>query len=139
MRSVLLGSLIVLSTASLARAQQPASTIRGQVFDPQQRGVSARIQAVQPRIGLRRETRSDAAGYFVFSNIPPDLIDLIVTADGFAERRVTGIQLEVGRTAQVEIDLQVEGVTETVTVAGSAGAVDVSSSVVGLVCFGARD
>jgi hypothetical protein len=133
MRSVVLVSLIVLSTASATRAQQPASTVRGQVFDPQHRGVSARIQAVQPRTGVRRETRSDAAGHFVLSNLPPDLIDLIVTADGFAERRVTAIQLEVGRTAQVEIDLQVGGVTEIVTVAGSPGAVDVSNSVVGSV------
>ena len=47
MRSVLLVSLIVLSTAGAARAQQPASTIRGQVFDPQHR--CDHIQAVQLR------------------------------------------------------------------------------------------
>ena len=112
----------MLWAVSPARAQQPASSaIRGHVLDAQHRGVTAHIEAVQPRIGLRRATESDAAGHFVLSNIPPEAIDLIVTARGFAERRVTGIQLEVGRTAEIEIDVQIEGVTEKVTVAGECG------------------
>ena len=124
----------MLCAVSSARAQQPASSaIRGQVLDAQHRGVTAHIEAVQPRIGLRRATESDAAGHFALSNIPPEALDLIVTASGFTERRMTGIQLEVGRTAEIEIDLQIEGVTEKVTVAGKAGAVDVLSSVVGSV------
>jgi Carboxypeptidase regulatory-like domain len=134
MQRVLLVPLFALCAASPVRAQQPASSaIRGQVLDAQHRGVAAHIEAVQPRIGLRRAIDADPAGHFVISNIPPEALDLIVTASGFAEQRVRGIQLEVGRTAEIEIDLQVEGVTERVTVAGNAGAVEVLGSVVGSV------
>jgi hypothetical protein len=118
--------------AAAAGAQPPASaSIRGHVFDAQHRGVSARIQAIQSRTRLHRETVADLDGNFVLSNIPPGNVDLVVTASGFAERRVSDIQLEVGRTAELDITLQVEGVAEKVTVAGNAGTVDVLGSVVG--------
>jgi Carboxypeptidase regulatory-like domain len=133
MRSILFALSLVVSVAGSVRAQPAVSTIRGDVLDPQHRGVMARIQAVQPRTGLTRETQSDPAGHFVITNIPPDIVDLVVTATGFAEHRVAGIQLEVGRTAEIGIELQVEGVSERLTVAGNAGTVDISSSVVGSV------
>src|SRR4029077_15807022 len=60
-------------------------------------------------------------------------VDLTVTAAGFALQRMTGIQLEVGQTAEIEIVLQVAGVSERIAVAGDAGTVGVASSVVGSV------
>ena len=116
-------------------AQQPgaAAGIRGRVIDPQRRGVEARVQVIQVSTGLERETRSDAAGYFAVTSIPPGDIDLIVTAQGFAERRIQGIRLEVGQAAEVEIPLQLSAVQEQIIVAGDAGTVDVLGSIVGTV------
>jgi hypothetical protein len=115
-------------------AQQSASaTIRGRVVDQQHRGVAARVRVIQGRTGLQRETESDPAGNFTLTNIPPDEVELIVTAPGFVERRFVGIQLEVGQAADVEVDLQLSAVSEQVTVAGDAGTVNVLSSVVGSV------
>ena len=127
--------LFLLSLAASATAQQPgaAAGIRGRVIDPQRRGVEARVQVIQVRTGLERETRSDAAGYFAVTSIPPGDIDLIVTAPGFAERRIQGIRLEVGQAAEVEIPLQLSAVQEQITVAGDAGTVDVLGSLVGTV------
>src|SRR5690349_1396004 len=75
MRRILCALSFVISVAGAARAQQPAvSTIRGDVLDPQHRGVVARVQAVQPRTGLTRETQSDPGGHFLITNLPPDIV-----------------------------------------------------------------
>ena len=116
-------------------AQQPgaSATLRGRVLDPQRRGVEAQVRVVQVSTGLERDTRSDATGYFVLASIPPGDIDLVVSAQGFADRRLEGVRLEVGRAAEVEIVLQLSPVEEEITVAGGAGTVDVLGSVVGTV------
>ena len=127
--------MLSLWNAAPAGGQQPgaASTLRGRVLDPQGQGVAARVRVVQVSTSLERETRTDPAGYFAVTNIPPGDLDLIVTAQGFAERRIDGVRLEVGRAAEVDVVLQVSGVQETVTVSGDAGTVDVLGSVVGSV------
>src|SRR4029077_19700836 len=71
--------------ATPAAAQQPAAaTIRGRVLDPQHRGVAAQITVTQTRTGLEHQTFADAAGYFALISLPPDAVDLTVTAAGFA-------------------------------------------------------
>ena len=132
---VSLGLLLAALATASAAAQQPgaAASIRGRVLDPQRRGVQATIQVVQVNTGLSRDSRSDADGHFAVANIPPGTIDVIVSAAGFAERRISGIRLEVGQSAEVEVPLQISAVQERLTVAGDAGTVDVLGSVVGSV------
>jgi hypothetical protein len=125
---------MVLAAASTAGAQQPsAATLRGRVLDPQGAGVAARISVTDVRTGLARETRADQSGRFTIAAIPPGTVDLLVAAPGFAERRVEGVLLEVGQTAEIEVGLRLSAVEEQVTVAGGAGTVNVISSVVGSV------
>ncbi len=84
-------------------AQQPGATatLRGRVVDPQGRGVAAQVRVVSSATGLERETQSDASGHFSVGSIPPSDSDLIVSAQGFAERRVPGVRLEVGQAVAV--------------------------------------
>ena len=133
-RVVCLGLLVVGLSVPVA-AQQPGAvaSIRGRVIDPQGRGVPATIRVVQLSNGLTRESRADADGFFAIASLPPGTIDLIVSAAGFAERRVTGVRLEVGQAAEVDVPLQLSAVEEQLTVAGDAGSVDVLGSVVGSV------
>lgn len=131
-------ALAFLTPAAVGRAiaQQPGAvaTLRGQVRGPDGAGVAgARVRLIQRDTGLERETRTDAEGRFVVTNIPPGPVDLAVGARGFAARRVEGIRLEVGQTVEVDVALQLEGVQEEIAVAGEAGLVDVTGSVVGSV------
>ena len=132
---VCVGVMVLAGVAATAVAQQAGSvaSIRGRVVDPQRRGVEATIQVVPAATGLARQTTSDADGHFAVPNIPPGVVDVVVTARGFAERRITGLRLEVGQSAEVEVPLQISPVEEQLTVAGGAGSVDVLSSVVGSV------
>jgi Carboxypeptidase regulatory-like domain/TonB dependent receptor-like, beta-barrel len=127
--------ILMIGVAGPVVAQQPGASaaLRGRVLDPQKRGVSARVQVIYPRTGLTRETQADPAGHFALPAIAPGDVDLVVSAPGFADRRVQGIHLEVGQPAEVEIDLHLSAVEAQVTVAGDAGTVNVLSSVVGSV------
>ena len=127
--------LLILMLAGAAEAQQPGAgaTIRGRVLDAQRKGVQARVQIVQAATSLTRETKSDAEGHFAVTSIAPGEVDIIVSAPGFAERRIAGVRLEVGQAAEVEVPLQISAVQEQLTVAGDAGSVDVLGSTVGSV------
>lgn len=128
-----LGVLVIVGVTGSVAAQQPAASaaLRGRVVDPQQRGVPARVQVIDTRTGVIRDTQADAAGNFAVPAIAPGDVDLVVSAHGFAERRVEGIHLEVGQSAAVDVELRLSPVEERVTVAGDAGTVNVLSSVVG--------
>lgn len=123
---------VALPGASLA---QPLTggAIRGRVLDPQGKGVDAVVRVVQPSTALARDTRADGRGNFAVTGLPPGTLDVVVEAAGFATRTVSGLTLEVGHTVEVEVVLQVQSVEEQVTVAGTAGAVDVVGSEVGAV------
>jgi hypothetical protein len=127
--------LFLLSLAAPATAQQPgaAASIRGRAIDPQRRGVQATIRVVQLGNGLTRESVTDAEGYFAITSLPPGTIDLVVSATGFAERRIAGVRLEVGQAAEVEVPLLLSPIEERLTVSGDAGSVDVLGSSVGSV------
>ena len=132
--AVCLAALAACFTVPLA-AQQPGTTatLRGRVLDPQGQGVGARVRVVSASTGLERATDSDAAGHFALTSLPPSEAEIIVSAPGFAERRVPGVRLEVGRAVEVDVVLQISAVAEAITVAGGAGTVDVLGSTVGTV------
>ena len=134
-RLVVCFTWLAVSLSSPIAAQQPGAvaSIRGRTIDPQRRGVQATIRVVQLGNGLTRESQADADGYFAITSLPPGTIDLMVTAAGFAERRISGIRLEVGQAAKVEVPLQLSAIEEQLTVAGDADSVDVLGSLVGSV------
>jgi outer membrane receptor protein involved in Fe transport len=130
---IALGCLVLAPVAAAGQQPGAVATLRGRVLDPQRRGVEARVRVVQTSTGLARETQSDSAGRFAVTNLPPGDVDLLVSAPGFAERRVPAIRLEVGQAAEVEVPLQLSAVTEQLVVAGDSGTVKVLGSVVGTV------
>ena len=125
--------LLLCAAVPLAAQQPGAATLRGRVLDAQGRGIAGSVRIVHANTGLDRETRADAAGVFALTSIPPGDVDVIVSATGFADRRIAAVRLEVGQSAEVEVVLQLSAVEEQVTVAGRAGTVDVLSSAVGSV------
>ncbi|HJR57929.1 MAG TPA: TonB-dependent receptor [Vicinamibacterales bacterium] len=131
--------LVVLVTAwtlagATAVAQQPGTgTIRGRVLDPQNQGVPAHIRMVQRQTGLERRTQADAAGRFAITNVVPGEIEVSVEAPGFAARQLRELTIEVGSVLDLEITLQISPVQEEITVAGTAGTVDIVGSDIGTV------
>ncbi len=129
-----LAAVVLLGQASLAFGQASGATaaVRGRIINPQGQGVVARVQIVQARTGVERETQSDAEGHFAIAGVSPGEVTLIVAAPGFAEWRTEALRLEVGQTAQVDVRLAA-AVRESVDVRAGAGTVDPVTTTVGSV------
>lgn len=126
--------------ASTATGQVPGAdaSIRGRVIDAQGAGVAARVDAEHVATGLVRRTEADEAGRFGLVNLAPGLYRVTIAAGGFRTRQFDALELLVGQTVDVNAELVVSGVAETLTVSTSAPPVDVVSPVVGGV-IGTRD
>ncbi|MDP9323918.1 MAG: TonB-dependent receptor, partial [Acidobacteriota bacterium] len=123
--------IVIAFPAALASAQTTTATIRGVVHDPQGAPVPAATVVANGRgTGLTRTVQTATDGSFVLGSLPPALMDLTVSARGFTAAKRSGLLLEVGQTATVDIALTVAGVQETVDVGANATAVDTSRSVV---------
>ena len=127
--TVCLGVLLVTLPVS---AQQGTADLRGRVLD-QQGAVLPGVTIVvrNQESGLFRETTSGADGSFLLSGMTPGVYVVIAELQGFKKYEQRDLRLEVGRAAQVEVRLEVGGLTESVTVSGEAPLVDTTSNEIG--------
>src|SRR5476649_116125 len=114
----------LIDRAASAQSLGGAETVRGTVKDP----TGGVMQAVEVKIsnpvtGLTRTSTTDAAGKYVFSNLPPNPYHLSVEAQGFQT-----LQHDVDVRSAVPIDmdltLALAGATDSVQVVGHADLVE---------------
>ena len=123
-------ALLSLASGAHVFAQTTSATITGRILDPQGAPAPAITVSVTGQgTGVSRTAVTDTSGLYVLSNLPPGVVDLGVTATGFAEISRKDLALEVGRTYSFDFRLTVGGLTETVDVRNVVG-VDTSRSVV---------
>jgi len=70
---------------------------------------------------------SDASGLYRIVNLPPGTYSVTFSLPGFNQVKRDGIELTGSFTAQIDGELAVGGVTETLTVTGVSPIVDVQS------------
>jgi hypothetical protein len=115
-----------------ALAQQGTSDLRGRVVDQQGAALpGVTIIVKNEDTGMFRDTASGPDGTFFMSAMTPGTYEISAELQGFKKYQVRGIRLEVGKTAAVEVKLDVGGVMETVTVTGESPLVDVTSKEIG--------
>jgi hypothetical protein len=123
--------VVVFLQAGFAFGQANTATIRGRVHDPQGASVASATVTVSGRdTGVSRTVQTAGDGSFTVTSLVPAVVDLSVSARGFAVARRSNLVLEVGQTATVDIELSVAGVRETIDVGANATAVDTTRSVV---------
>ncbi len=113
------GALLTLAVATTVGAQDlgSAGTVQGTVKDSTGGVmVAVTVNFSNAVTGLKREATTDAAGRFVFRNVPPNSYRLQVSAQGFQtlERNVdvrtsVPIELTLSMTAGVETSVEVVG------------------------------
>jgi hypothetical protein len=126
----LLVFLVFPTTSSFA--QQGTADLRGRIVDQQGAvlpGVT--IVARNQDSGLFRESVSGPDGTFLMSGMTPGVYAVSAEIAGFKKHEQRDVRLEVGRAAQVEIKLEVGGLTEAVTVSAEAPLVDTTSNEIG--------
>lgn len=127
---ILAGALAV--PAAPARAQQGTSELRGRVLDAQGAvlpGVTVVIRHQES--GVFRETLSNEDGTFFASAVNPGAYEVTAELTGFKKYQRPGVVLEIGKTASIDIQLEVGSIEEVVTVAAEPPLVDTTSKEVG--------
>lgn len=132
MKRLALMMAAVLAIASAAWAQQGTADMRGRALDAQQGALpGVTITLRNQATGTFRTTVTSADGTYVASGLTPGIYQLTAELQGFKKFERTDIRLEVGKTATVDVTLEVGGVSETLTVRGSSPLVDTTSKEVG--------
>ena len=120
--------LIAAGMGSSARAQVSAS-ISGFVSDPSGAAVpSASVTATNKETGVSRTASSDGVGRYLIVALPVGLYEVKVSKQGFQDSTRTGIQLNVGQEANIDVRLEVTAVKAAVTVSEDAPIVNTSTS-----------
>ena len=106
-----------------ARAQTGTATIRGTIRDSQGNAVTgATVTVANPAKNFSRtQTTTDEGGY-VFTLIPPDTYRVEVESAGFKKSVITNVNALVDTPFELDVNLEVGAVTETVDVSASVEA-----------------
>ena len=126
-----LASMLVFVTSAAAQGGVASSTgtIQGRVTDAQGAvlpGVT--VTATSPAlIGQQTAVTSDTGNYR-FPAVPPGTYELTYELSGFTNVKREGIQISLGFTATVNVELALATLQETVTVTGDSPVIDTTST-----------
>ena len=123
---------VLLTSAGVAWAQQGTSEMRGKVTDAQGAVLpGVNVTLTNQATGNVRETISGADGSFIASGLVPGTYKVSAGLQGFKKFERGDLILEVGKTTSVEVQMQVGGVEETVSVTAASPIVDLTSKEIG--------
>jgi hypothetical protein len=124
--------LVLLLVAIPSFAQLPTGTILGVVKDSSGAVIpGASLTITNIDTSLTRTGTSTEDGSYRFPALPVGRYRVEVTKEGFSSLTRTGITLEVGQEATIDVTLEVGSPAQTVTVAEEAPLVQTTSSTMG--------
>ena len=129
-RSLALALLVAMPGAAFA--QQGTTELRGMLQDAQAGALPGVTVIVRNQeTGMFRETISNADGTYFVSGLVPGTYEISAELQGFKKFTRRDVPLEIGRTATVDITLEVGALNEVVTVTGTSTTLDLTSKEVG--------
>lgn len=132
--AVLLVVSLLCAIGNLALAQEVRATLGGRVADAQGAVVpNATVVVVSDATGVKQQTQTNAEGNWVIQFLLPARYQFSVTAPGFKTASRTGITLQVGDYKQIDVQLQIGDVSQSVEVSAEVPLIDTSSSTSGTV------
>ncbi len=125
------GLCLLLGATYIAWAQGNVTTgtITGDVTDTSSAVIAgAKVALRNQGTGMQRGAVTDANGHFVVAQLPAGRYDVSVTAAGFKEEVVRGLQVNVDATAGVKFKLDIGTVSEKVDVNAETAQVGIELS-----------
>jgi hypothetical protein len=124
-------SLLIL-IAACAFAQSDNSSISGIVKDPTGAVVAnAKVLVKNEGTAFERTATTNESGFYTVTNIQPGFYEVVVEAPGFKKFSKTRNKLEAALPMQVNVDLTVGQISESVTVEANAAQLNTESAAVG--------
>jgi carboxypeptidase family protein len=125
-------TLLTLSSATVARAQFDSGQISGFVREYAKAVIpNATVTVTNQGNGDRRQTTTNADGYFVFPNLVVGDYTVTAEASGFKRYIENNIRLSAASKISVDVELQVGALAESVEVTASSSQVQTETAQVG--------
>src|SRR6266852_1222245 len=123
--------LLAILAATIAFGQVVTGTISGTVKDSSGAVLpGTKIVVLNEGTGISRAVQADTAGYYSASSLGLGNYRVTATQDGFQTQVRSGIVLNVGREAVVDLVLSVGAVSQTVEVTGQAAAIETTNATI---------
>ena len=124
--------LCAVAFATPAFAQQTTGSIQGRIVDAQKAAVpGVTVTAKNAETGFTRSETSDAEGRYLLNALPVGRYDVHAEITGFAPFDRKGIAVDVGQTADVNVELALAGMSEAVSVTAEQPLIQTTNSSVG--------
>jgi len=121
--------LAALLVAAPATAQEQTGSIEGTVLDIDGGALpGVTVEARSANLAGSAVVVTNDRGTFRFPALPPGSYNLRATLDGFNPQGIEDIELTLGQLLKVEMTLQLEGISETLTVTGERPLIDIKQS-----------
>jgi hypothetical protein len=114
---MLAASLLLVIASISSFGQQGQSSVRGIVTDPKGSPIAgATVTLAAPERNFTRTQVTNADGQYQFKPVPPGTYRLDVEMKGFKKSLISSLQALVDTSADVDVQLEVGNVTETVNI-----------------------
>jgi len=125
-------AVLTLSSAAVARAQFDSGQISGFVRESSQAAVpNATVTVTNAGSGEKRQTTTNADGYYAFPNLVVGTYTVTAEAPGFRRYIESNVKLSAASKVSVDVELQVGALTESVEVTASSSQVQAETAQVG--------
>ena len=115
--------------SSAAPAQVATGSMSGAVLDPNRAVVpGARVVATHLANGLKTETETSDAGLYVFPSLPVGMHEVTVEKTGFKKLSRSGIEIRIASRQELDLQLEIGDVQQTVEVTGGVPLLETTSS-----------
>jgi hypothetical protein len=119
--------VVSLTPPDVAVAQTGSGSLRGYVRDEQGGALpGATVTATSPELLAPSTGVTDASGFYRLPNLPPGTYTLSVELQGFSAHKQEGILLRGGANFQVDVEMKIGALAETITVSGESPMLEVS-------------
>jgi hypothetical protein len=113
------------ATAAFPQAQSNSGDLGGSILDQSGAAISkARLQLSDPDRAIYREAQSGPQGEFRFPVVPPGRYRLKVEADGFNTKLIDGVEVRVGDSVSLKVQMEVGAIQQQIEVQADAPVVD---------------
>ena len=122
--------------ACILQAQDPRGIVRGRVSDKSGAVVpNAGIKLSSVESGVSLSATTNEAGNYSVPFVLPGFYNIEVEASGFKQYRQTGVQVRVGETIDVNVSMEIGGVTERVEVTAETPLLDTAGASLGRIAM----
>jgi hypothetical protein len=126
-KSAVLLVVLAFAGAGVAAAQTGAGGFRGTVTDEQGGALpGVTVTAASPEALAPAVAVTDGQGVYRLVNLPPGTYTITAELSGFAVFKREGLLLRAGATFQVNVQMKIGALEETITVSGESPMIEVS-------------